>query len=60
MKYDNIPWKEDAEYSKDYTQMRLGMPEAFRPLQVDDKIPIRYVHGLNAEVQEIIEDVCRR
>ena len=62
-KYEGIPWLSDEDYAKVYGQMKLIMPGAFRSFQVKDVEPgqpIQYRYGLEADVLQTIEEVCRR
>ncbi len=61
--FDSVHWLSDEEYAKAIGQLRMQITGVFDFMKVDDKIPIRYMHGFGefipgavAEIVKLAED----
>ena len=55
---DDIPfifWDDDY-YNKAMNQTQLQLYGTYSPLWVDDKLPVRYIHGLGAYVPVMVAE----
>ena len=67
MKKYNITWLDDEEYAKAVGQLRMQANSIFDFLKVDEKLPVRYVYGLDVfipgattEIVKLCEDFALR
>ncbi len=55
----NINWLTDEDYKKAVGQLRRQMTGVFDFMKVDDKIPIRYMYGMEAGVSGAVNEMVK-
>ncbi len=56
---NGIPYLPDEDYRKAVGQLRMQLTAVFDFLKVDDKLPIRYFHGMGEFIPGAVEEIIK-
>jgi hypothetical protein len=57
--FEHVHWLEEDEYKKAIGQFRMNIAGIFDFMKVDDKLPVRYMHGMTDFIPGAIEEIVR-
>ncbi len=56
---EQVHWLSDEEYAKAVGQLRMQMAGVFDFMKVEEKLPVRYMHGMTEFVPGAIEEIIK-